>query len=54
MATDVIACTTVWNDESWRWGWVRYIRRVYGFDLETAQRVVFFRWLTESGRLSDW
>jgi hypothetical protein len=53
MTAETIVSTVVRDDMQWRTGWVRYIQRVYGFDLATAQRVVFYRWLAESGRLRD-
>ncbi|HWP28312.1 MAG TPA: hypothetical protein VNM50_02120 [Chloroflexota bacterium] len=28
--------------------------QLQGFDLRTARRLAFFRWLVDTGRLSDW
>jgi hypothetical protein len=39
---------------AWRNAWVRLAERSYRLDHITAQRLVFIRWLAETGRLSDW
>ena len=45
---------TIGDDAARRSGWVRYVERTYPVDHATAQRVVFARWLAETGGLTDW
>src|SRR5688572_1278447 len=45
---------TIGDDRARRSAWVRYVERTYLVDHATAQRVVFARWLAETGGLTDW
>jgi hypothetical protein len=45
---------TIGDDAARRSAWVRYVERTYLMDPATAQRVVFARWLAETGGLTDW
>jgi hypothetical protein len=40
------------NTTAWA-GWAAAAQAAYGFDLPTARRLAFARWLHETGRLTD-
>ena len=45
---------TIGDEPGRRSAWVRYVERTSLVDHATAQRVVFARWLAETGDLTDW
>jgi hypothetical protein len=52
-STSVMNVSSIENDPAWRAAWVGIAERTYKLDHATAQRVVFARWLAETGRLTD-